>query len=502
MGAFGVVDLARDKEDTSKLVAVKTFRADKMAEIPAHSQKVTARLWEEVSIQSRCHNRHILKVIEYFVVDTKLEGFAVEYCSGGSLKDRIAVIKDSGVRLAEEMVARWMIHILRALLEIHHLKIIHRDVKLDNFLLASFDDEVLKLSDFGMACELLEGTVKARVGTPFFMAPEVVAGVGYNTKADCWSAGVTFLFLLDAHSPLFKEDQLCGDQVPNVSDIRWADRGPPIEALRLLESLLTYSVQGRWSARRAIEHPFLEKGANSPRQELSTRRKKCVRAFNPHQPPAPPERQYSRQPSGSSFGSARSTSSARRNSARRTSKRRSSSKQSGSSRGLVTVSSPAPSLSDDPWSNKKTSGSRGLPSLRGDDAIVRSEESQTVNEEEVEKDLMKIRRLIGLFDDRNCGRLNLEDCQNMFSVANPVGAATYPEKGLYKKTAKNSKAGLTAFEVYYLVNCSSDYVAKLWSKIEKWSSMPEEERMEKMTKKKRALVISNRAKAKSAMTTT
>eukprot|EP00397_Hematodinium_sp_SG-2012_P021610 GEMP01022337.1.p1 GENE.GEMP01022337.1~~GEMP01022337.1.p1 ORF type:complete len:614 (+),score=123.08 GEMP01022337.1:170-2011(+) len=545
LGAFGVVDFARDKEPPHRAVAVKTFRADMQAQLSAqHGERIATRLWEEVTLQSRCRNRHVLQVIEWFGTDNKLEGFALEYCSGGSLKDRIETIERSGERLAEVVVARWMIHILSALEHVHAMNIIHRDVKLENFLVTCPEEDVLKLSDFGMAVAIEAGkVVKSRVGTPFYMAPEVIAGRSYNTKIDCWSAGVAFLYLLDAHTPLFNVDQLVSDVPPAVADIRWEDRGPSLEALRLLESLLTHSSQGRWSARRALSHPFLQNGLGSPRQEPPPTRSTTMaslpvvdllsksftlwdsrKAFPGHfcqRSPSPSSSMRSPRASGTTEVEDRSSRHSQRVTGSSFRRGEESPRASGATeneerslRPFVPstpfrsrIGEESPRAQDDSTRSSCPSrqimtkypsapnprkiadaigdggdGDGGAPE-RGHEALVKDAEVKLA----YEGDLAKIGLIIAMFDDRGDGRLNLQECQNMFVAANPsrINEIAYPDKKLYRKLAKSTEDGLSADEIYRLVSGSSEYIAKLYRKICKWRSMTEEEQIVKIAEKKR-----------------
>jgi len=131
------------------------------------------------------------------VVGTEL-WIMMEYLDGGSLGD---ALEDLEMTLVTTTTASVMRSMLRAVAHMHKQRKIHRDIKAKNILVGS-DGEV-KLSDFGVAAQLT--TMASRretfIGSPYWMAPEVIAQTKYNVKADVWSIGITAIELLTGRPP-------------------------------------------------------------------------------------------------------------------------------------------------------------------------------------------------------------------------------------------------------------------------------------------------------------
>ncbi|CAD5118433.1 DgyrCDS7142 [Dimorphilus gyrociliatus] len=135
--------------------------------------------------------------------------FALELCSGGSITDIVKRNLESGQRLSEHILSYILRETIVALKKLHSANIIHRDVKGHNILLTA--EGRVKLIDFGISKHLATANEKRRtsVGTPFWMAPEVIAcetqlDSCYDIRADTWSLGITAIELMDGKPPLTK----------------------------------------------------------------------------------------------------------------------------------------------------------------------------------------------------------------------------------------------------------------------------------------------------------
>ncbi|KAH9289569.1 hypothetical protein KI387_033686, partial [Taxus chinensis] len=124
----------------------------------------------------------------------------MELCSGGDLFDRIAEKK----RLREDEAAAVLKSLMEAVHFCHRKGVAHRDLKPDNILFAddsSFPKHI-KLADFGQASSFTSGErMRGIVGTPYYVAPEVLQGKEYEEKVDVWSAGVILYIMLSGNPP-------------------------------------------------------------------------------------------------------------------------------------------------------------------------------------------------------------------------------------------------------------------------------------------------------------
>uniref|UniRef100_F1KQH9 non-specific serine/threonine protein kinase n=1 Tax=Ascaris suum TaxID=6253 RepID=F1KQH9_ASCSU len=129
----------------------------------------------------------------------------MEFCGSGSVTDLVKSTK--GACLKEDWIAYICREILRGLYHLHQNKVIHRDIKGQNVLLT--DSGEVKLVDFGVSAQL-DRTVGRRntfIGTPYWMAPEVIAcdenpEATYDSRSDLWSLGITALEMAEGHPPL------------------------------------------------------------------------------------------------------------------------------------------------------------------------------------------------------------------------------------------------------------------------------------------------------------
>jgi len=167
------------------------------------------KIMSEIDILSRCNSPYIVGYYECFVkpptkrLDQSQMWIVMEYCEGGSILDFIESC--GGLRSypeGEEVIRAVCASIVLGLEYLHGVaNVCHRDIKCGNVLLTN--DGHVKLADFGVAAELTNTLNKRKtvVGSPFWMAPEVIEESNYDGKADVWSLGITVIELAEEQPP-------------------------------------------------------------------------------------------------------------------------------------------------------------------------------------------------------------------------------------------------------------------------------------------------------------
>jgi len=155
-------------------------------------------LTTEIAIMKASVHENIIKYIDSFLVDQYL-WVAMEYMGGGCLTDTLEIY--AYLKMTEGQIAYVCQEVLKGLRYIHHHHRIHRDIKSDNILMGS--DGSIRIADFGYAAQLTEDRSKRTtiVGTPYWMAPELIRGENYDNKVDVWSLGIMIMEMAEGEPP-------------------------------------------------------------------------------------------------------------------------------------------------------------------------------------------------------------------------------------------------------------------------------------------------------------
>jgi len=206
-GHYGVVRKCQDRV-TGEKFAIKSIRKSKVSRLDV--------LHNEIDILKEVQHPNIIRLKEVHE-DEKYLHLITELCTGGELFDRIIAKTNSPEQhFSEKEAASLVYSILDAIAYCHDVKnIVHRDLKPENFLYATkAADSPIKIIDFGLSRHNTSfGVMKTKVGTPYYVAPEVL-NKEYTKSCDIWSIGVITYILLCGYPPFFGDsDTMIFDSV-------------------------------------------------------------------------------------------------------------------------------------------------------------------------------------------------------------------------------------------------------------------------------------------------
>uniref|UniRef100_A0A8B9FB30 non-specific serine/threonine protein kinase n=1 Tax=Amazona collaria TaxID=241587 RepID=A0A8B9FB30_9PSIT len=245
-GSTGVVCIATVRS-SGKLVAVKKMDLRK--------QQRRELLFNEVVIMRDYQHENVVEMYNSYLVGDEL-WVVMEFLEGGALTDIV-----THTRMSEEQIAAVCLAVLKALSVLHAQGVIHRDIKSDSILLTH--DGRVKLSDFGFCAQVNKEVPrrKSLVGTPYWMAPELISRLPYGPEVDIWSLGVMVIEMVDGEPPYFNEPPLKAMKMirdnlpPKLKNIHKVS--PSLKGF--LDRMLVRDPGHRATATELLKHPFLGK---------------------------------------------------------------------------------------------------------------------------------------------------------------------------------------------------------------------------------------------------
>ncbi|KAF8821136.1 calcium-dependent protein kinase CDPK2 [Cardiosporidium cionae] len=245
-GSWGVVKLAREVS-TGQSRAIKRIRkspyVDRMRCIH-----------REINIMYQLKHPNIVKLYDTLEDDEFLY-LVMEYCAGGELFHRLT----NGLAYSEVSACRTMWQILQAVSHCHGQCIAHRDLKPENFLFLNYNsDSPLKLIDFGLASKCdPKHLMKTKMGTAYYVSPEVIQGSQHGLACDMWSAGVILYLLLYGIPPF--NGATDGEIFAKIADGRYEfpcndNKNVSDYAKDLVDLLLVKDPSKRLTAKEALSH--------------------------------------------------------------------------------------------------------------------------------------------------------------------------------------------------------------------------------------------------------
>lgn len=247
-GAYGRVYKGLDLEN-GDFVAIKQVSLENIA------QEDLNIIMQEIDLLKNLNHKNIVKYLGSLKTRSHLH-IILEYVENGSLANIIKPNKFGP--FPESLVAVYIAQVLEGLVYLHEQGVIHRDIKGANILTTK--EGLVKLADFGVATKLTEADVNTHsvVGTPYWMAPEVIEMSGVCAASDIWSVGCTVIELLTCVPPYYELQPM-----PALFRIVQDERPPIPESLSpditdFLRQCFKKDARQRPDAKTLLSHPWIQ----------------------------------------------------------------------------------------------------------------------------------------------------------------------------------------------------------------------------------------------------
>ena len=246
-GNYGIVYKVQDKY-TNKIYAAK------ISSLYTNNLESNKK---EINVLKQCNSPYIIHYYGSYIKN-KTIWIIIEYCDAGSVLDLMRI---SNKKLNEQQIASIISMVLKGLIFLHEQKKIHRDIKAGNILLSN--NGYAKLGDFGVSAELMHSFSKkvSKIGTPYWMSPEVISQNKYDCKCDIWSLGITCIELAEGEPP-YSEVRTFLVMKKIINNPPKGLSNPELwtqEFNDFVGKCLTFEPEKRPSAKALIKHDFINK---------------------------------------------------------------------------------------------------------------------------------------------------------------------------------------------------------------------------------------------------
>lgn len=245
-GSFGRVYLMRETKPGGRLVCAKEI------------QQVHGSASTESILMKKLRHPNLIHFFDMVIVQSKKprQWIIMEYCSGGDLKAHLLSL--AAHSMVEEKIWYWFVQLCLGLQHMHQQQILHRDIKTANIFLSN--SGFLVLGDFGIARDLKNHDMaKTVIGTPLYMAPEILGGKPYGFASDIWALGCVLYELCTGRPPFSASstpaliNKICQGAYIPISKSKFSARMQSV-----IESMLNVNSNTRPSAQALLMDKSLE----------------------------------------------------------------------------------------------------------------------------------------------------------------------------------------------------------------------------------------------------
>ncbi|KAG7016943.1 Calcium-dependent protein kinase 17 [Cucurbita argyrosperma subsp. argyrosperma] len=260
-GQFGVIRSCSDRL-TGEMLACKSIAKDKLMTVDdVRSVKL------EIEIMSRLLGHPNVVNLKAVYEEEDCVHLLMELCAGGELFHQL----EKHGRFSESDARFIFRHLIQVVKYCHENGVVHRDLKPENILLATTSSSSpIKLADFGLATYIKPGQyLHGTVGSPFYIAPEVLAG-GYNQAADVWSAGVILYILLSGMPPFWGKTKSRIFEAVRAADLRFPSNlwdNVSTSAKDLITRMLCMDPSKRLTAKEVLAHSWMKDAAQVSQEQ-------------------------------------------------------------------------------------------------------------------------------------------------------------------------------------------------------------------------------------------